>query len=352
MQKPFGLISDTHHHAWSAFSTTLPTGVNSRLQIILDETLRAARVVKAAGGDTLYHGGDLFHVRGSIAPSVLNPTLDCYAAIEAMGVHVILNAGNHDLEAKEAARVSSAITALEGIGCTVINGCDYGAFEHMVIIPWMAHIGQLKAAIEYLPKSERAGRDLLLHAPVDGVMAGLPGHGLTDTYLADLGYRRVFAGHYHHHKDFGNGVFSIGALTQQTWRDVNTQAGFLIVDDKAVNWHASHAPSFVEVEAGMDATDIALLVDGHYARVRLHSSKTADVEAMRQFLFDSGAQGGVVLAESAAGMPARTGAMSVLPGASLEASIHQFIDVNAFANASALKTLCADILASVQSVAS
>src|SRR3569833_3315235 len=119
--KPYGVMSDTHNHGWSAFATVLPSGVNSRLQIILDETWRCAQEIKKAGGDTLYHGGDLFHVRGSIAPSVLNPTTDCYRAIIEDGIQVVIDAGNHDLEGKEAARVSSAITALEGVGCKVVN---------------------------------------------------------------------------------------------------------------------------------------------------------------------------------------------------------------------------------------
>lgn len=351
MSKPFGLISDTHHHGWSAFSTTLPNGVNSRLQIILDETIRAAKAVKAAGGDTLYHGGDLFHVRGSIAPSVLNPTLDCYAAIQAMGINVIINAGNHDLEGREAQRVSSAITALEGIGCTVVNSPDYGAFEHMVIIPWMPNIAKLKVAIETVAPSNRVGSDLLLHAPIDGVIPGLPEHGLTDTYLASLGFRRVFAGHYHHHKDFGNGVFSIGALTHQTWSDLHAKAGFLIVSDDAVTWHASHAPSFVDIDDTDAADDIPLIVDGNYARVRIRSSTMADVEAMRQFLLDSGARGVVVLPEPAALATSRSASSGMVPGASLDASIHQFIDAGAFADAPALKILCADILRSVRRVA-
>src|SRR3569833_2574261 len=114
--KPYGVMSDTHNHGWSAFATVLPSGVNSRLQIILDETWRCAQEIKKAGGDTLYHGGDLFHVRGSIAPSVLNPTTDCYRAIIEDGIQVVIDAGNHDLEGKEAARVSSAGAAGGGGG--------------------------------------------------------------------------------------------------------------------------------------------------------------------------------------------------------------------------------------------
>ena len=48
--------------------------------------------------------------------------------------------------------------------------------------------------------------------------------------LAKLGFRRVFAGHYHHHCSFEDGkVWSIGATTHQTASDIGTKAGFLLV---------------------------------------------------------------------------------------------------------------------------
>jgi len=353
MEKPFGLISDSHHHNWSAFSTTLATGVNSRLQEILDETTRCAVEVKKAGGDTMYHGGDLFHVRGSIAPSVLVPTLDCYRhIIDDLGIRVVINAGNHDLEGKEASRVSSAITALEGIGCYVVNKPNYGSFDRMVVIPWIPNIEDLKKAIEHIDPIDRKDCDLLLHAPIDGVIPGLPDHGLTDAYLAGLGYRRVFAGHYHHHKDFGNGVYSIGNLTPQTWSDIGTKAGFLICTPTEVRWHKSHAPGFVEIDGATDPDEIPLIVDGNYARVKINSAKAADVEAMRQFLMDSGAKGVTVLQikDPTAAVSMRVGGALLKAGATLEQSINDFIKAKGFAREPDLAKVCQEILTNVRAV--
>lgn len=348
--KPFGIISDSHNHLWSAFATTLPSGVNSRLQMTLDETRRAADEVRKAGGSTLYHGGDLFHVRGSIAPSVLNPTLDCYRDIVKSGIQVIINAGNHDLEGKEASRVSSAITALEGVGCRVVNHTAYNAADAMVVIPWIPNIAALKAAIEAVDPSDRTGCDLLLHAPIDGVIKGLPDHGVSDTYLAALGFRRVFSGHYHHHHDFGNGVYSIGALTQQTWSDVGSKAGFLIVTDSAVRWHAAHAPQFVEINAAVSPADIPLIVDGNYAKITINSDKGSDIEATRQFLRESGALGVIVLAEKATPVSTRAGS-TYKAGATMEASLGDYIATQPFKRPAELSVLCQDILSQVRSLA-
>jgi DNA repair exonuclease SbcCD nuclease subunit len=349
--RPYGVISDTHNHGWSAFATTLPTGVNSRLQVILDETLRAGREVLKQGGQTLFHGGDLFHVRGNLAPSVLNPTMAAYQELIDMGLQIVINAGNHDLEGKEAADVSSAITALRGIGCRIVNKVSYGLHDDVAIIPWIANIKNLKEAIEAIDPADRPGTDLLLHAPIDGVIKGLPDHGLSDVYLAGLGFRRVFSGHYHHHKDFGNGVYSIGATTHQTWSDIGSKAGFLIVSDAGVKWHSTHAPQFVEIDGSTSPEDIPLIVDGNYARVTINSAKTGDVDATRQFLMDSGALGVIVLSEKTAGAASTRVGSTYKAGTSMETSIGDYIKSKPeFTKPSELQALCLDVLAQVRSI--
>jgi DNA repair exonuclease SbcCD nuclease subunit len=347
--KPFGIISDTHHHPWSAFSETLPNGVNSRLQILLDETKRCAAEVRKAGGDTIVHGGDLFHVRGSIAPTVLNPTKDCYRDLIKDGFKIIINAGNHDLEGKEAERVSSAITSLEDIGCKVINTLEQGIKGdggRIAFVPWMPKIDQLKTQIEKVRDSDpKPGEiDLILHAPIDGVILGVPDHGLDAAYLASLGFKRVFSGHYHNFKDFGNGVYSIGALAHHTWSDIGSKAGFLIVSDEGVKWHKSHAPEFVEIDGSTDPDDIPLIVDGQFVRAKLNTSKQSDIENSRQFLLDSGAKGVVVIAEKSVAVSKRDGGATIKAGASMETSVSDFIKAQSFTNPEALALLCDEIL--------
>lgn len=57
------LMSDLHFHAWTTFATTNENGVNSRLQIIMSEMLRATEVHEANGGDKiLVIAGDVFHL--------------------------------------------------------------------------------------------------------------------------------------------------------------------------------------------------------------------------------------------------------------------------------------------------
>ena len=343
MKKPFGVISDTHHHSWTSFSQTLGSGVNSRLQQILDETQRCADEVRKAGGNVIVHGGDLFHVRGSVAPSVLNPTLELYHDLIKSGMRILINAGNHDLEGKEATKIGSAITALEKVGCQVVNESTLFATDGLVLVPYMQRVADLKVELERMASTVAASEvDLVIHAGIDGVIKGLPDHGLDAEYLSKLGFRRVFAGHYHHHKKLAENVWSIGALTHQTWSDIGSKAGYLIVTNEGVNWRSTHAPSFVEIDGTTIADDIPLIVDGNYVRAKIFSSKASEIEALRQYLTDSGAKGVTIVSQPPTGVTRTKSTVSA--GASIEVSVSDYIKASDFSRPADLAVMCDDIL--------
>ena len=353
---PYVVISDTHNHGWQQFSFENADGINNRLQIILDETYRAAQVVKAAGGKLVLHGGDLFHIRGKIAPSVFNPTLDLYKRLIAEGFDVVVIAGNHDLEGKNSNRLGSAVTALEAIGCRVINEPTHIELseDHTIcLIPWFDKVAELREQIQKMGSAIAAGKkhaDLLIHAPVDGVIPGLPDHGLDHLWLGSQAFDRVFSGHYHNHKNFGNGVYSIGALVHHTWGDINAKAGFLLSDEAGVHYNASHAPGFVEIDATTDPDDIPLIVPGNYIRVKIDSSKTSDIAAVRELMERNGSKGVVVLSQKVPTAAPRVGA-TVKAGMTLEGSVAAYIDGKGITNPdfkTKLNDLCADILGTVK----
>ena len=359
---PYGLVSDTHNHPWTQFAITLPDGINSRLQTILDETYRAAQAVKALGGKHLFHAGDLFHVRGEIKPSVLNPTKDLYKKLVAEGFEVIILAGNHDLEGKESTRIGSAVTALEDVGCTIINEptiIELAPTHHVCMMPWVNKLEELKAQIERIAARAAAGTgtasgfdvDLILHAPVDGVIAGLPDHGLTAPWLASHGFSKVLSGHYHNHKALGDEVFSIGALTHHTWGDIGSKAGFVTIDDGGkVIYNASHAPQFIELDSSIDPDEIPLIVPGNFVRCKINSHSAVDAEHVRQMLQDNGAAGITVLPNVTAPVTTRSGA-TVKSGETIEGSVAAYVEAGEFEDKPALQSLCADILSTAKSKA-
>lgn len=294
MTLPFGIISDTHNHAWSTFGNTLPNGVNDRLQFILDETIRAAETVKAQGGKVLVHTGDVFHVRGSVAPSVLNPTVDAYRHItKELGVETYLIAGNHDLEGNNSSKLGNAGEALAGAGVHVVSEPFIHHGHKFVLIPYYSSNDRLREVIKEqinLIPSEIVGEySLFIHAPLNGVIIGIPDHGFSSHELAAFGFKSVFCGHYHNHKSFGN-VYSVGALTHQTFGDIGSKAGFLIVDGGKVTHYTSNAPRFVDYDTSWDEIEEVEYVTGNYVRARLENASNEDVVGVRNYLTGRGAR--------------------------------------------------------------
>lgn len=297
----YGIFSDPHNHAWTTFAETTADGRNSRLVATLAEFDRMCNEVQAAGGKTIVCAGDIFHTRGSIDPEVLNPVRAAFKRANDNDLDILVIPGNHDLKSRDTRALSSAVenlkyASLGGGQTSVFNEPTLVALDdhnNVAFVPWCETTAQLLVSIESLSKHSHfdpAHTDLFIHAGIDGVLSGVPAHGLTAAQLATYGYRRVFAGHYHNHRDMGQGVYSIGSLTHQTWGDVGTKAGFLIVDETTVNFRASHAPAFIDV-SGMTEDEIALTAPGNFVRFRGDPMSQSEIADLREALRKMGAKG-------------------------------------------------------------
>jgi len=347
----YGIISDTHFHSWSQFSTTNETLVNSRLQILIDETRKAAQHMKDQGCEAIFHCGDIFHVRGRVAPSVLNPVADLFREIIMdIGLPVFLLAGNHDLEFEDANRIGNSGEALSRVGLKVVSEEPF--FEHthhVLMVPWHAKQKALLSTIEEakarLLPSEVADWTLMIHAPVNEIIPGLPDHGIDPDVLAGLGFKHVFSGHYHNHKEVRPSVYSVGAMTHQTWGDIGSMAGYLMVDGDGVRQYVTDAPQFLDM-ANLEEDEFDRIA-GNYVRAKIEISKEREIGEFRDMLVNElGATAALIL-------PTRTGATVTRTGAvkanmdRLEDSITHFIkdsttihaDMKDDVNAEVLKTL-------------
>ncbi len=347
------ILSDIHLHNWSQFSVIREDGVNNRLRILLDHIESAAEHLIAEGGTNLYIAGDLFHVRGNIPPSVLNPTLSAFQRILAHGVQVRIIPGNHDLEGKHSTELSSAVTSLRHLGCFVCNESMYFADDDMVMIPWYDKLEDLTKEMQRWAKLYPMA-DCIIHAPLNGVISGIPDHGLDARALKTIGFRRIFCGHYHNHVDFENGVYSIGALTHQTWGDVGTKAGYILLNDEGVTHVLSRAPSFVDFPiAETDKDKIKQICSGQYVRVRseIMLSETEIADLRREIVEVYGALSVIIQAQIKPKNALRVS--TVKTGVTLEDSVHDFIgkqDRLTEEERSKLSALCVDILASIKEV--
>jgi DNA repair exonuclease SbcCD nuclease subunit len=327
MKYPYGIHSDQHAHAWSQFSSIDTDGVNSRLRIILNEIDRAGSTVALAGGDTLIGAGDLFHQRGEIKPSVFNPTIAQFQSHNGRWKDVLIP-GNHDLEGKDATTLGNAMQALDALpSCTVCM--EPTLVEGAVwVFPWYADLDVLRA--EMIKRADPT-KDAIIHAPVNGVIKGIPDHGLEAAELAAMGYRRVFSGHYHDHKVMEGGkVISIGATTHQTWSDPGTAAGFILVYEDRIDFRHTQAPRFVDLteevidEADARGLGIPELVDGNYVRIKLTDVTEKEIKSWRDDVMKEGARGCIVLATKKNPATVRTGAASAA-AVSLGSSVEHFI---------------------------
>lgn len=353
MKFPYALLSDQHCHAWSTFATITPEGVNSRLEMILSEMVRAAVEVKAAGGDTMIFAGDLFHQRGAVDPEVFNPTQVAIRRILELGVKIYAIPGNHDLKSKETTEIGNAIQTFGDLtGFTVLTTPWVG--RGFAMVPWRHTHSQLHDDLQKLADEldTRKGLfDVIIHAGVDGVLNGTPDSGLTAASLAAYGFKRVFAGHYHDFKEMEDGkVVSIGATTHQTWRDVGSKAGFLLVSETSINRRGSRAPEFIDITDETDPESLDLIVDQNYVRVRGAKLTGAQVREMRELLFGLGAAG-ISIEVPPEEVLSRAGGSSKPETATLEESVHNYIKALELDYEPRVRAAANDILSGIKSEA-
>lgn len=351
MTKPYLLVSDLHCHDWSQFASRELDGVNSRLKIILDELDRAVAELKSRGGDLIVIAGDLFHVRGSISPEVFNPVQERFHAIASAGFRLIAIPGNHDLASKETTEIGNAFQSLSSLPNFFVATKPDSSRMGVALIPWQASVDGLRKAVAAISDGcDVSETDLIIHAGIDKVLPNMPDHGLSAEEIASWGYKRVFAGHYHNHAVLADGkVISIGATTHQTWSDIGTKAGYLLVYPDSVEYRASHAPSFVELTGEDDPAEYELIVQGNYVRVRSMKLTDAEIQLLRSELIGMGAIG-ITFQVAKEVTSARTGAAAT-KSVSLDESVSNYVANLKEIDVSAVQMECASILSDVRSAA-
>lgn len=357
---PFGVISDCHVHNWSAFSRVLSNGVNSRLKNILDEIAAAADAVEIAGGNTLYITGDLFHVRGSVSPMVLNPLIDLMTKLTSSGFQVRVLTGNHDLESRDSEALSNACESLRPIkGVTVVSKTTVFVDDKVVMVPWFDSVDtirtQIASGIDTV--EDTMGEDLsewtlMLHAPVNGVLIGIPDNGFYSKELANFGFKRVFSGHYHNYKAFDGEVYSVGAATHQTWNDVGTKAGHIIVDEFGVTHVETSAPKFIDYDLSWDAAEASEKCEGNYVRVKMGEADDDEVTMIRDHVMGLGGLGCLVQAIPVPKGTATKRTVATVKAPTVRESINEWIKSNAAtADTTQVEKLCMEIMDEVEAIA-
>jgi len=293
MSTPFGLISDQHYNNWRSFATTIGRDYNSRLKIQCDTTIEAAKAMKAAGCKIMFCGGDTFHVRGVLLPSVLNYVTETYKTIiNEIGLDVVMLAGNHDLETESSVYSSNASSSLAGIGVKIVCGEPESVKVGDVtvhLVSWRESYTELLVDLQEVRKKAGAGtHDLIIHAGINNTIPTMPNTGIDASDLQALGFRNVYAGHYHNHRVVAPGVISIGALNHQQFSDVGSLAGYMIVNPDGTFTHTeTSSPKFVTLEGDVTEEDLK----GNYVRYRAEITSDEEGVEIKAHLAELGAAG-------------------------------------------------------------
>lgn len=327
------IISDTHLHNWTQFSTIDKNGVNSRLKIILKEMYSVAEKAKEAGCEALVHCGDLFHVKGKVDTSVLVPTTFLLEKINSLFPKgIVLITGNHDIDFSENSNVagnSLFIPKLQKVVSKVENGRLLASDDDILFIAWHKDIDTWKSVFEKAIEAHQP-RFVFTHAPIDGAVKGVPAHGLTQEYLDSIGFKgKIFAGHYHNHKRISEQLISVGALCHHSWSDVGSKAGFVILDTETGEWEfrEGKAPKFVDLEGVQEPEEkMKSLISGNYVRLTT-DKEIKDAKEIRDFLISQyGAKEALVNIKAKKAEVIRTETVSGITRNPLSDSICVYLD--------------------------
>lgn len=372
----YGLCADVHAHNWSQFSSLVdaydfaPDKVNNRLKGIMDEFDRLCAATSKVKGKRVYIAGDLFHVRGNLKTSVINyVAVRMRASARNNRIQVVIMPGNHDLEDSEVTWFGNAAMMMDDIGdhdvedqwIRVVQEPTFFEDDMVAIVPWQNTRHGLARAIDEIATSivDDYGHsifnvDLHLHTGINGVLVGMPDHGWSSHELADFGFRRVFCGHYHQHKVFNipsdvteeTPVVSIGSLTHQTWSDVGTTSGWLIVTNDSFYHSESVQPKFMD----FDGFDDLKKYSGNYVRVRGLELEESEIKTLRDALEDVGVKGVVIQAVSKSKIVTRSG-RSASKAVRMETSVSDWIEENDPDNKEDVLREALDVLSEVRGAA-
>lgn len=289
------LWSDMHYHPWSYGSVTLPSGINSRLQVQADVTDQLRDFCQREGIHHLFFLGDLFHRHGSVSAQVLQVVWARMCALKAAGFHLYFLVGNHDM-ADRSGRIHG-MDWLRDFGRVVTKRETFDVEgEPVHAMGYTEDAGAIHDFFHTAPE----GAICLLHQGVAGVPLG-SGYVLDEILSPQLippRVRHVFTGHYHTHRKVNRQLTVVGSPLQHTWADADEERGWVTYQPYVgvhghVEHHSSDAPKFLHFDAGgveripSDTLHPHLHPANHYVRVR---NFRGDPEALRQQFLGLGAR--------------------------------------------------------------
>ena len=328
------LFSDLHAHPFAQYARVLPNGRNSRLQDALDamsEVFDAAREERAAA---IVFGGDLFHTFGRIDTTTLADVFDRLAGLAPEGPPLFLLVGNHDQADRSGAHALRAFRSLPQV--VVMDAPGWHTHPRapglgVLAVPYTDDTNEVRRHLgEADARRQGAWTHTLavLHVGFDGARVGPHEYRMrAELSAGDVpeGFDLVVSGHYHQPQwiDQGRRIAYIGALTHQSWGDVNQPRGYAIADVArgTLDRRETRAPRFVRVTPA----ELATLRAGDFVELVLpFDADELAMAAGRQALEAAGVGGGQVI-RAPAPVTVPTTRLGVAPTADLASLIEPYV---------------------------
>lgn len=235
METKLFITGDVHLNEWDEFSTILPSGINSRLQVGLDAI---DQIASAARDQVLIIAGDLFHTREEISVQVLFRAGEAIRRASALCKEVIVLVGNHDQHLKDG-RVHSLGT-FQSENVRVIDKPEISnidGFGKVLFMPYMNDYEQFGEVYRELART-KASKVSILHADIMGFEMNsgfVSTRGITPQFTLDAGGNEnlidlSISGHYHKPQKFGVlDVYYVGSPYQMDRSEAGHEKRYLVV---------------------------------------------------------------------------------------------------------------------------
>ena len=321
------VLSDTHCHAWAAFSSLTESGINARLQDTLQVFDHVRRLAIEFRADAIVFAGDLFHVQ-KIDAEVLALTSNALEALGTVGVPILAIEGNHDQAARvrqltstSALRVPANWKWLRDEVVNVKGTLIWGAsFGHKGLPPTPVDIAIMHRGI--------------LGAEVSDYFISPFEDDLDPDKAKDYARRLVICGHYHKPQLIeGTPTLLVpGAPLQHTWSDAGQDRGIWTVEITASTVNPTFVPlpfpKFIRVSEPKDISQ----VPGNFVEVDCKGFDVSNINSARS-----------IAVKASDPVATRPVADRIQIGTDLEAAVRAYVEKFG-QNDEALKKLGLDLL--------
>ncbi len=278
-------FTDLHLDNWSAFSTTVSGGYNSRFMQQL-HTLEQILYHAEQHNMLVVFGGDLFNRRLLIPSDVMHKTYELLAKYNKQPIYLVI--GNHDIYDWNSANTSLAVLS-EMLHVYVVDEPTsvWTADDvHLSLVPHGALLPTSSASLDVeVPDSYNI---LVTHYGVNEARLGPKDFKMKDDLtvkqLKALEYDLVLLGHIHKPQALADNIVVMGSVMAHSFHETNETKYYYVFDteDRSLTQISSAAPQFLTIEINTKAELKRLIItDKDYYRLNIMSTKITPADTAK-----------------------------------------------------------------------